>query len=269
MDKKLVLDKYKNPEEKLLVSKFFDKLDLSAKNNKIELTDFFNEHEQTILKNIISLLKLENCMWYGGFEECERKIIIIYPNKLKAIFELNNFKFDTILSVFRITLPKEKQSEFNHSVYLGGLIKLGINRSKIGDIITYENGADIIVKKEIEKFLYANLKSLTRFSKSKIDIIKLSEIIKKDKSFLDIKIITSSLRLDNIVAELAKTSRNKAIEILNQERVFVNYENETKNTKQIKENDIITIRGKGKFIIFKIEGNTRKGNFIINIKKYV
>ena len=124
MDKKLVLDKYKNPEEKLLVSKFFDKLDLSAKNNKIELTDFFNEHEQTILKNIISLLKLENCMWYGGFEECERKIIIIYPNKLRAIFELNNFKFDTILSVFRITLPKEKQSEFNHSVYLGGLIKL-------------------------------------------------------------------------------------------------------------------------------------------------
>ena len=38
---------------------------------------------------------------------------------------------------------------------------------------------------------------------------------------------------------------------------------------EIRENDIITIRGKGKFIIFKIEGNTRKGNFIINIKKYV
>ena len=84
-----------------------------------------------------------------------------------------------------------------------------------------------------------------------------------------IKIITSSLRLDNIVSELAKTSRNKASEILLQERVFVNYENETKNTKQVKEKDVISIRGKGKFIIDEIIGNTKKGNFIINVKKYV
>ena len=38
---------------------------------------------------------------------------------------------------------------------------------------------------------------------------------------------------------------------------------------KIKEKDVISIRGKGKFIIDEIIGNTKKGNFIINVKKYV
>ena len=152
---------------------------------------------------------------------------------------------------------------------MGGIIKLGIKREKIGDILVYNNGADIILKKETEKFLYSNLKTLTRFKESEISNIKLDEVFKKERSFQYIKIITSSLRLDNIVSELAKTSRNKAAELLEQDRVFVNYENIDKNTKKIKEKDIITIRGKGKFIIDEINGNTKKGNFILIVKKFI
>jgi len=50
--------------------------------------------------------------------------------------------------------------------------------------------------------------------------------------------------------------------------VLVNYEQEKKNTKIIKIKDIVTIRGKGKFIIEDIVGNTKKGNYIVIIKKY-
>ena len=269
MDRKIILEKYKKPEEKLLVSKFFDKIERVNKTNKIETTDFLNELEQNILQKVINIIQFENYEFFGGNKDSERKIIVIYPEKMKEIFKNNNFKYDTIISVFRILIPEIEQKNFNHSVYLGGIIKLGIKREKIGDIIVFDNGADIIVKKETEKFLYGNLKSLTRFSNADIDIIKINDIEKIDKKFQDLKIITSSLRLDNIISELAKTSRNKASEILLQERVFVNYENETKNTKQVKEKDVITIRGKGKFIIDEIMGNTKKGNFIINIKKYV
>ena len=34
-------------------------------------------------------------------------------------------------------------------------------------------------------------------------------------------------------------------------------------------NDIITIRGKGKFEIIEILGNTKKGRLIMTIEKYV
>lgn len=268
MDKKDILDRYKKVEDKLLISKFFDKIDLCEKTNKIETTDFLNELEQNIIKKVINLAEIDNCVFSGGFDEADRKLAVIYPEKMRNIFENGNFKFDTIFSVFRIKIPEQDVKSFNHSVYLGGIIKLGIKREKIGDILVLDDGADIIVKKETEKFLYANLQTLTRFRDADVDNILLADVINTEKKFEDIKLITSSLRLDNIVSELARTSRNKANEIIEQERVLINYEQESKNTKLVKEKDVVTIRGKGKFIIDEVIGNTKKGNYIIMVKKY-
>lgn len=268
MDRKTILEKYKRPEDKLLISKFFDKVELSDKTNKIETTDFLNELEQNELEKVMNLAHISNCKFYGGIANADRKLAIIYPEKMRDIFEQDKFRYDTLFSVFRIIVSEKDSTNFNHSVFLGGIIKLGIKREKIGDIIVFNNGADIIVKKETEKFLYSNLQTLTRFKNAKITNIKLEEVQNKEEKFEEIKVITSSLRLDNIVSELAKTSRNKANEILEQERVFINYEVETKNTKQVKERDVITIRGKGKFIIDEVAGNTKKGNIIIIVKKY-
>lgn len=268
MDKDIVLSKYKKAEEKLLVSKLLDKVSLAEKTGKITDTDFYNESEQNIINNVIKDIGLENYKIYGIAENSDRKMIIIYPENMRELFDSDSFKYETIVSVIRVIVPKDNKEFYNHGVYLGGILKLGIKREKIGDIIVFDDGCDIIVKKECEKFLLSNLSSLNRFSCCEINVIKNKEITKQEKSFKDIKVITSSLRLDNIVSELARTSRNKAVEILQEERVFVNYENETKSTKQIKENDTISIRGKGKFIISEIVGNTKKGNFILNIKKY-
>lgn len=269
MDKKEIVDRYKKAEDKLLVAKFLDKIELSKKSNKIEITDFLNELEQKIFIKIANLAGESNYVMYGGVDNSDRKVAIIYPEKMRKLFDDNSFKYDTIFSVFRLTMSEDESKKYNHSIYLGGIIKLGIRREQIGDIIVHDCGADIIVKKESEKFLYGNLKSLTRFKDAEIATIKLEDVKKAEAKFSENKIIVSSLRLDNVVSELAKTSRSKANEIIEQERAFVNYELECKNTKLIKEKDIITIRGKGKFIIDEIAGNTKKSNFIIIVKKYI
>lgn len=146
-------------------------------------------------------------------------------------------------------------------------MKLGIKREKIGDILVDKQGADIIISSEILKFLLNNLTELTRFQKAKIEEIELSELKKVNIEKEQITITVSSMRLDNIVAELANCSRSKALELLTQERVFVNFEMIKKQTKEIKENDRITIRGKGRFEIKEIVGNTRKGNIILKVEK--
>ena len=56
---------------------------------------------------------------------------------------------------------------------------------------------------------------------------------------------------------------------MNTERVFVNFQVETKKTKQIKEGDMITIRGKGRFFIKEIIGQTRSGRTILKVEKFV
>ena len=53
------------------------------------------------------------------------------------------------------------------------------------------------------------------------------------------------------------------------ERVFVNFQCETKKTKQIKPGDMITIRGKGRFFIKELLGQTKSGRTIIKIEKFV
>jgi len=86
---------------------------------------------------------------------------------------------------------------------------------------------------------------------------------------MEISSVIISLRLDNIVSILARTSRSKAVDILDQERVFVNAKLETKPSKQLNVGDVITIRGKGKFEFKRIEGMSKKGRYIVKFDKYV
>lgn len=266
MDKVKIIEKYKNEEERLLVSKIFDKIALTEKQNKVQVTDFLSPVELRVAKDVLQLLNYKKFIIHGGIENADRNVIVFYPDKLEEVFERDRVDFNSVFSCIRISNCLEN---YEHKIYLGGCIKLGVKREKIGDIVVFENGADIIISKEIEKFLISNLQGLNRFKNSKIETIKLNEITEKVQKYKDMKIIVSSLRLDNVVAELARTSRSKALEMLNQERVFINYKNEAKPTKLVVGKDLVTIRGKGKFIIDEIEGNTRSGKVIVLVKKFV
>ncbi len=268
MDKQNILKKYNNPEDKLLISKLLDQEELSRKNNKITSTDFLNLNEEYILKNILKANNIDNYIISGGANDAERKTILFYPEKLTQVANENPISLLDI-SVIRICIPKELEGMYTHKDYLGALIKIGIAREKIGDIIVSNDGADILIKNEITNFALSNLKSLTRFSKAEIFKIDLKDIRTITKNLLKIKIIVPSMRLDAVVSELARTSRNKANELLNLGKVFVNFENITKGTKQVKEKDIITIRNRGRFVLEKIEGQTKSGRNILLVNKYI
>ena len=261
-----VLNKY-NPEEKLILSKIIDKINFCEKRNQIQVTDFFDLAKQELIRKFLKSQKIENYIFYGAYDDAERKVIIIYPTKLEDLIKENKVDFSEYISIIRISLPEDLYNKYNHQKYLGALIKLGLKREKIGDILVENNGADIIVSKEIEKFLLTNLQQLTRFQKSKIEEININQIRNVDVEKEIFKITVSSMRLDNIISELAHCSRSKAEILLNEQRVFVNYENIIKPTKEVKENDKITIRGKGRFVIKKIIGNTKKGRIVIEVEK--
>lgn len=267
MNKQEILKEYKKQEDKICLSQVLDKIEFSKARQKIEYTDFLDMYQISLVENFLRKIKFENYKLYGGYEESERKILIIYPEKYDE--EMLNKNYDKMLKVIRITLPEEEKGKYSHRNYLGGIVKLGLKREKVGDILVSDDGADIIVVDDFAEILKKELPSLTRFEKSKIIIEKLSNLRKKEIRIEEVKIIVPSLRLDNIVSDLARTSRSKAAQIIEQERVFVNGQNETKLSKQVKLNDIITIRGKGRFVIKEFAGTTRSGRTVILIEKYV
>lgn len=268
MDKQSILSRYSKPEDKLLISKLFDKIQLSEEKNRIEYLDFLDLREQHLIKKTINSEKIKNCVFIGGFKNSERNILLFYPEKLKDLIETNS---EAILPIrcIRIKLPKEMYGKYNHRNYLGALIKLGIKREKIGDILVFEDGADIIILEEVEKFLLTNLLSLTRFNKSKIESINISDIRKKKINKQEINIIVPSLRIDAVVSDILKTSRGKVEELLKEGRVFLNYEEIYKATKQIKEKDILVIRGKGKFEIGSVDGVTKNSRIRMKVFKFI
>ena len=267
MNKQELLKDYRKQEDKICLSQVLDKIEFSKTREKIENTDFLDMYQISLVENFLRKIKFENYKLYGGYEESERKILIIYPEKYnESMLEKN---YSKMLKVVRVNLTEEEKGKYTHRNYLGGIVKLGLKREKVGDILVSDDGADIVVVEDFAEILKQELPNLTRFEKSEITIEEIKNIRKKEIKLEEIKIIVPSLRLDNIVSDLAKTSRNKAAQIINQERVFVNGQNETKLSKQIKLQDIITIRGKGRFVVKEFAGTTRSGRTIVIIEKYV
>ena len=250
MNKQEILKEYKNEEEKLLVAKALDKIDFATFKNKITNTDFLDLSQKSKLQRLFNQIKFKNYHFFGGFEQAERTVAIFYPDKFDISIVQKNY--NNIMQILEIILPNDLNGKYTHRDYLGGLMKLGIKREKIGDIVVFNEGAHIIVQNEVIEYIKNNITELTRFSKSKITQKSIEEIHK-----LEIK------------KEEIKTSRTKAEEIIKQERVLVNFEVSIKDSKVLKEQDIITIRGKGRFKLLEIIGNTKKGKFIINIEKYI
>lgn len=263
MDKQSELTKLQKDEDKILIAKVMDKLKFAENRNRIESTDFLDLREQAIVKEMLELRKSSNYKSWGGYADAERNIIV-FSNNLEYIKqeEINN-----LLSIIRITLPNNLNGQYEHRIYLGGLMKLGIRREKIGDIIVRKDGADIIVKSDLAEYLKNNLQGLTRFQKSNIEIKNIEELIYIKPEKQVIKINVPSMRLDCIVGELARCSRNDANKYLEEERVFVNFKEEIRSSKNVNEGDFITIRGKGRFKISKILGTTKKGRIPLEIEK--
>ena len=256
-----------NIEDKLLLAKLQDKIKHSKNRNKIVNTEFLNLYQKNLVQNKLNELKIKNYIFHGGFEEAENKVLIIYPEKLNEEIVLNSI--NEIINAIKITLPNELIGEYEHRNYLSSVMKLGLGRERIGEIIVYEAETYIIVLKENAEYIKNSLQEFTRFKKAKIEIIDINEIKSKTPELKLMEIHVSSNRLDSIVGEIAKTSRSKAEELIKNERVSINCKFEYKCSKQVNVGDILIVRGSGKYILDNIKENTKTKRLTIGLKKYV
>ena len=143
-----------------------------------------------------------------------------------------------------------------------------MSRSKIGDILVNEGGADIIVSSEIVEFLMTNYAKAGRNYLS-LSEHELSELELPENSRLTVKDTVASLRLDNIVSSAFGLSRAKAQEAIKRGIVFVNSLEQTKVDVQIDEGDKNVLRGKGKVLVKEIGNRTRKDRIFMEFERYV
>ena len=132
MEKQNLLKDYKKQEDKIFLAHVLDKIELSKSRDKIESTDFLDMYQISLVENFLRKIKFENYKLYGGYEEAERKILITYAEKYDSKMIEKNY--NKMLNIVRVTLPQDEIGKMSHRNYLGGIVKLGLNRRKSSEI---------------------------------------------------------------------------------------------------------------------------------------
>ena len=167
-----------------------------------------------------------------------------------------------------ILLEIEIKEKIRHQDILGSLMNLGIDDSLFGDIIIYNNHYYFYTFRYMLD--YFNLE-FRKIKHSYINLIERDLDYLKDYEplFIDIKVITKSLRIDSVIAKVIHTNREDVKKIIKDKMVIYNDEILKDYDKVLKINDTFSIRKIGKFKFDKVISNTKKDNLIINIKKYM
>ena len=238
--------------EKLLQS-------ISFVENRNTVTKFLTNFEQVVLSQIVAYnysdFKVE---FFGGFDNAERK-------KAKII---SNEYYDVDYDI--VCLKAKFNNKFNkveHRNILGAVHNLGINFNRFGDIIVLENEVYIFVDEEIADYIAMEF---TKAGRVNLDFqrVDLAEV-GIEKKYEDFEIVSSSFRIDSIVAKITNKSRSKVKEFLEQDFIKLNHVVLRNGEKTCTSEDIISIRKYGRFVVKGYTQNKKSLKYRITISKLV
>ena len=251
-----------------------DRFDRFLSSGVLDSGDFLTLEEQSIGDHFVKSHMSDGTYYYGGYGDAERRLIVFIPeymgvrneDELHDFFALN--PDDCPLEILRLKLPKQEKAILGHRDYLGALMAMGIKREKVGDIIVLKDGAQIIVKKEISKYLLENFTGVGRaMLTSEIEDISALDTGEIEK--IELKLNVSSPRLDNVISSVFGVSRKDAVFAISKGIVFVAGREVNKPDYQVKDGEKLVLRGKGKAIYNGVVGTSKKGKSYISVTKYV
>lgn len=247
-------------EELFLINRLKDLANTAYKKNTYTYSDFLNINELNILNQIKESLPPVHVDITGGNNYAERKIAVFSPDEI--------YYQETLPIVVLSIAPLNSKfaQHLTHRDFLGAILNLGINRNKIGDIFVKENHAYVYCIEDISKYIIDNLFQIKHTQVS----VQTSqyESINITPDFKEITGTVSNIRLDSIIATAFQSSRNSIIKYIHEGKVFINGKLTTSNGAAVKEGDIISVRGKGRFIFECFIKETKKGRNLIKINLY-
>ena len=143
---------------------------------------------------------------------------------------------------------------------------LGIERDTVGDIYITEGKAAVFVTEKPAELI---MDSVLKIGKVGVSCSYGVDFQLPKQQYEELKFSVASLRLDNLVKNMASCSRTVACDrYLKPQLVSLNGEVCDEPSRSVKQGEVITIRGKGKFLLSEVGETGRKGNTHIIVKKY-
>ena len=264
-------------QNSLLEGRFYDLSERAFNNDYLTHTAFLSASELHIFHILLKKSgssplnnEFNGCHYaiYGGHEDADRNIICFLPAYLTVedFLKSETEKGDLISCLHITPLNNKYADDLSHRDFLGALMNMGIDRSKIGDILVSESCAYAFVLSDIADIIS---EELTRVKHTTVRCIKLSPSSCDIKpKFMDISGSVASQRLDAILAMVFRISRGKAQELIKSEYVSKDGRLLTEAGYNLKPGERISVRGHGKFIFDRLGSVTKKGRIYAYVRLY-
>jgi len=206
--------------------------------------------------NKFSGLKLE---FYAGFEGDSERTVACVCDEYNDIYE-----YDYPVSVLHSKINGDEK--LTHRDFLGAIMNLMIKREYVGDIIVEDDVCFIVCHSQMAPIIISELKKVRH---SFVDFEYYYEPVVYTRRYTQQKSVTvASLRCDAVVSAVLNCSRNEAATLIKQGLVAVNHLDVRRSDFEIFDKDIMSIRGRGKYMLSFDGAKSRKDRFFITYFKY-
>ena len=253
-----------DPEERLLLARALDKLELCRTRNIPAHTQFLSLAEQAAAERLIAASGHPAHLFWGGFGDAERKLCVFLPDWMSP--EDWRLDADSPLSAVRIACPPG--GGLTHRDYLGSILGLGITREKVGDLLVGEEGCQAVLLRELEHVLLSQLDQVGR-QRVRVSPMAPADLTPPVRQVKQIRDTVATLRLDAVAASGFSLSRGKAADLIASGRVQLNHRECVKPDHAVAQGDVLSCRGLGKCVLTEVGGPSKKGRILIVLERYV
>ena len=225
-------------------------------------TDFLGLAEQDVLSEAKSAIRHVPCTLFGGIEGAER-VMARFGDPDELGYELP-FPIRTVMIAPR---SQKFADKLTHRDFLGAILNLGIDRSKLGDIVIRDNVGYLFAEEEIASYVASELTRVrhTDVCATVTDRLPEGELYRTEVRRIQI----SGERLDAVIAKVFSISREAAQALFAKRLVFLNGRCIESVSQIPREGDVISARGLGRMIYRGFASESRKGKLNVEVELYV
>ena len=251
----------RDAEERVLLAHVLDKWEQCRARNIPSCTDFLSPAEQRGATDLLRAAAIhEGFALAGGYPGAERRMLCFLPDWQEEP------SAEDCMAALRVRFREEER--LTHRDLLGSLMAMGLERRKLGDILVAPDSADLIVCADAAEYLLGQW-SGAGHARLRPERIALENLAVPELKVREIRDTVATLRLDAVASSGFSMSRAKAGELISSGRVQLNYREVIKPDAQVRQGDVISARGIGKFELSEVGGLSKKGRTAIVLRRYL
>ncbi len=248
----MLLDKKQQEADRILLAHVGDMVKRGAFRS---FTAFLDMRQYTLLSQH---LQAGTYRFYGGYPQAERGILCIHPQD----FPPEEEEYPLVC----LTITHRQADKLTHRDVLGSIMAQQVQRDTIGDIVVTPGKIQCFATPPAAA-VCMQLEKIGRVGVQVTDSLPFScEYTQETK---EISGTVAAPRLDAVLRTALNTGRNACADYIRGGLVALNYMQVQDISCLVKEGDVFSVRGYGKFRVSQLSGPTKKGRLHITIEKFL